>query len=521
MKSLFRSGMMISLMTLISRVLGLVRDIVVARYFPVGGVTDAFFAAFRIPNLLRRLVGEGAFALAFVPVLTEYKETRSRAALKDLIDHVAGTLGIILIVITMVGVVAAPIVMFIFTPGFDSKADAEPELAVTLLRIVFPYILFISLSGFLSGILNTWGKFAVPAFTPVLLNVVLILSIIVWAPYFDQPIMALAWGVFIGGIAQLVFQFPSVYRLGLFPRPRFRKAHEGVKKILKLMVPALFGSSVAQINLLLNTVIASFLAVGSISWLYFSDRFVELPLALFGVAIGTVILPKLSADHSHDNEKQFSQTMDWATRLAIMVALPAMIGLIVLAKPILASVVYGSDQWRDVVMSSMSLVTYSLGLPAFILVKVLAPGFYSRQDTKTPVTIGIIAVFVNMVLNILIVLPWYLGGFTGAHAGLALSTALAGYANAGMLLIMLHRREVFSFDLMWLWFVLKTLLAACIMGAVIYTLMPTEEWWQTNPTLVSLAVLSGLIVAGGITYLIALMGMGISIKTMIKPKITV
>ncbi len=483
MSKLLRSGAVISAMTMISRVLGLVRDLVFASYFQIGGVTDAFFAAFRIPNLLRRLVAEGAFSLAFVPVLVEYKETKSKQALHDLLDHVAGMLAAILLAISIIGVVAAPIVMFIFTPGFETKADARPELAVELLRITFPYIFFISLSALAGGILNTFQRFAVPAFTPVLLNVVLLISIIWVSPHFAEPIKAVAWGVLLGGVVQLGFQIPALYQIGMIPKFKFKPGHPGVKHVLKLMTPALFGSSVAQVNLLLNTLIASFLTVGSMSWLYYSDRFVELPLAIIGVAIGTVILPKLSGDHANKNPLQFSSTLDSAIRLALMVGIPAMLGLMLLAKPIMSFALdNGVNGWHDVEMSRMSLMTYSLGLPAFILVKVLAPGFYSRQDTKTPVKIGIISVISNIVLSGLIVYPWYTLGFIGPHAGLALATALAGYINAGMLFYQLRKKNIYQFDAerkaIWVKDFFRLIVALAVMMLFVWWLNPADNWWQ-------------------------------------------
>lgn len=516
MSRLLRSGAVISAMTMISRVLGLVRDMILARYFPVSGATDAFFVAFKIPNLLRRLFAEGAFSLAFVPVLSEYKETRSPEALKDLLDHVAGALGLILLIISTIGVLVAPILIFIFAPGFSDKSNAQPELAESLLRITFPYILFISLTAFVSGILNTFHKFAIPAFTPTLLNVVLIIMAIWGAPYFDEPVMALAWGVFIAGLAQLLFQLPTLHRLGLVPRFRYKRAHEGVKRIMKLMIPALFGSSVAQLNLLINTIIASFLAVGSISWIYYSDRFVELPLAIFGVALGTVILPKLSSDHAKQAGDEFGKTLDWAVRVAIMIALPAMLGLIVLSQPILASVMmYGEFSWQDVEMSSMSLMTYALGLPAFILVKVLAPAFYSRQDTKTPVKIGIIAMFANMLLNAVIVLPWHLSGAVGAHAGLALSTALAGFINAGFLFYTLRKEQIFKADHGWLVYISKLLTACIVMSALLWLACPTDSWWQVAGAGAKLSWLFGLIILALVSYFACLHLLGIKLKQMI------
>jgi putative peptidoglycan lipid II flippase len=516
MSRLLRSGAVISAMTMVSRVLGLLRDMIVARYFPVDGATDAFYVAFRIPNLLRRLFAEGAFSLAFVPVLSEYKTKQDEATLKDLIDHVAGYLALILLAITVIGVVAAPVVMWVFAPGFGDKSDARPDLAVEMLRITFPYILFISLTAFVSGILNTFHKFAIPALTPALLNVVMIAAAVWGAPYFDEPILALAWGVFFAGIAQLVFQLPTLTRLGLLPRFRIRRGHEGVSRIMTLMLPTLFGSSIAQLNLLINTLLASFLAVGSISWLYYSDRFVELPLAIVGVALGTVILPKLSSDHAKADAEQFQHTMDWALRLGLLVSVPATLGLMLLAKPILATVMmHGAYGWQDVQMSSLSLMTYSLGLSGFILVKVLAPGFYSRQDTKTPVKIGMISIFANMALNVLIVLPWYLSGTPGAHAGLALATALAGYVNAGLLFYNLHKQQIFDPEKGWSVFLTQIGLACLMMGGLIWLASPNDLWWQTTAVWLKVSWLTGLIVLAFTSYFVTLRLLGMPFKQML------
>lgn len=513
---LLRSGAVVSLMTMVSRVLGLVRDMVVARYFPVDGATDAFYVAFRIPNLLRRLFAEGAFSLAFVPVLSEYKEKHDRTALKDLLDHVAGTLGLILFGVTIFGIIAAPLLIWVFAPGFSSKPGARPDLAVEMLRITFPYILFISLTAFVSGILNTFHKFAIPALTPALLNIVMIAAVIWGAPHFEEPIVALAWGVFFAGLAQLLFQLPTLARLGLLPRFRLRRAHEGVKRIMQLMLPALFGSSVAQVNLLLNTLLASFLTVGSVSWLYYSDRFVELPLAIVGVAIGTVILPKLSSDHAKADAMQFRHTMDWALRLSLLISIPATLGLVLLAKPILATVMmHGAFGWRDVEMSALSLSTYALGLSGFILVKVLAPGFYSRQDTKTPVKVGMLAVFANMLLNVAIVLPWHFSGATGAHAGLALATALAGYVNAGLLFYHLHKQQIFSPEQGWTHFLLQIGTACLVMGLAIWWVSPDDSWWQQAHTWSRIGWIMVLIALALGSYFLTLRLLGMPFKRML------
>ncbi len=516
MSRLFRSGAVVGAMTMISRILGLVRDIVFANYFIIGGAMDAFMAALRIPNLLRRLFAEGAFSLAFIPVLSEYKETRSKEDLKLLIDHVSGTLASILLVITIVGMLAAPWIISIITPGFESDPNARPELAAHLLRITFPYILFISLSALISGILNTFKQFAIPAFTPVLLNITLIAAALWFAPYFDEPVEALAWGVFFGGIAQLLFQIPALIKLGLFPRFRFKKGYEGVNRIMKLMIPALFGSSVAQVNLLINTAIASLLGTGFITWLYYSDRFVELPLALIGVAIGVVILPKLSGNHAKKEDKAFSATLGWAARLSLLAALPAMLGLILLAKPILATLIdNGVNGWHDVEMSSMSLMTYALGLPAFILVKVLVPGFYSRQDTKTPVKIGIIAIFSNMLFNLLIVFPWYKMGYAAPHAGLALATALAAYVNAGLLILTLKKKNIYRSQKGNIKHFIQILIATAIMGLSIWWLAPDDTWWQNHSVLQKISMLLGLIFSSIILYFIALLLVGVKPKRLL------
>lgn len=505
---------------MISRVLGLARDAIIFHYFTAGGALDAFFVAFKVPNLLRRMVAEGAFSLAFVPVLAEYKESKSSEDLQKLLNHVAGTLSLILLGLTLLGMILAPVLASIFAPGFSMGSElvesdlAKHKLTSSLLLITFPYIFFISLSAFASAILNTFHKFAVPAFTPVLLNIVLISAAVWAAPYFNQPVYALAWGVVIGGVAQLAFQLPSLVKLGLLPKPNFKRGHDGVKKIMKLMAPALLGSSVAQINILINTAIASLLAAGSISWLYASDRFVELPLAIIGVAIGVVILPKLSADHVNSKRHDFSKTLDWAIRVGLLVAIPAMVGLIMLAKPILATVLAnGVNDWSLVEMASMSLITYSFGLPAFILVKVLAPGFYSRQDTKTPVRIGIISIICNIILSALIVYPWVRMDIVGPHAGLALATALAGYINAGMLFYQLKKQKIYQAvkDNNRTWFkeLLRILIATVVMAFILWLLNPTNDWWQQAMLLSKIGSILALVVSAIAAYFIALFMMGL------------
>lgn len=385
---LFRSTAVVSSMTMVSRVFGLLRDMVFTRYFGADAGTDAFLVAFKIPNFLRRLFAEGAFSQAFVPVLTEVKTEQGDEAVSELVRNTLGTLAGILFILSVIGATATPILVMIFAPGFIDQAE-KFALTTDMLRITFPYILFMSLTALSAGILNTYGRFAVPAFTPVLLNLSLIAAAIWLAPLMEVPIMALAWGVFIAGAAQLAFQIPFILKLGLLRWPRWGWKNSGVRRILKLMIPGIFGSSVMQINLLLDTVIASFLVSGSVTWLYLSDRMVELPLGIFGIALATVILPNLSQKHASGDPEAFSHMLDWALGLVLVIALPAAVALAVLAGPILSTLfLYGDFKPLDVEMASISLLVYSGGLMGFILVKVLAPGYFARQDTKTPVKVG-------------------------------------------------------------------------------------------------------------------------------------
>jgi len=483
---------------MMSRVLGLLRDVVIAAFVGASANADAFFVAFKIPNFLRRLFAEGAFSQAFVPVLADYKEEGSVAAVKALVDRVAGILGGTLLFITSLTILAAPVVTAIFAPGFLSQ-PYKYQLTSEMIRITFPYLLLISMTGFCGAILNSYGRFAVPAFTPVFLNLSLIFAATVAAPWFDEPVFALAWGVLIAGVIQLLFQLPSLYRLELVPRPIWDTRHEGVRRILKLMVPALFGVSVSQINLLLDTVLASFLPTGSVSWLYYSDRLAELPLGVFGIAIATVILPNLSAHRAAARDGDFSVTLDWAVRCVLLIGVPAAIALLLLAKPILITLFqYGALTPGDVDMAALSLRAYSLGLIAFMLVKVLAPGFYARKDTATPVKIGIVAMAANMLLNLLFVLPlmhyWNVG-----HLGLALATSVAAWINAGLLLRFLLRDGVYCFDPGWPVYLLRLLMATAAMAVVVLMMVPaTADWlawpWQRRAMEIALVCLAGIAV---------------------------
>jgi len=491
-------------MTMISRILGFIRDMMFARFFGADSGTDAFFVAFKIPNFLRRLFAEGAFSQAFVPVLSDYKERGSKQALRNFIDRTAGTLAIILMVTTIIGMLAAPYLIMLFAPGFAWEGE-QYDLAVQMLRITFPYLFFISSVAFAGGILNSFGKFAVPAFTPVFLNLCLIAAAIWLAPLMEKPVVALAWGIFFAGAVQLVFQFPALRRLGLVPRLRFGFKDSGVKHILKLMVPALFGVSITQINLLLDTLIASFLATGSVSWLYYSDRLVEFPLGLFGIALATVILPSLSKNHAADDMESFSKSLDWGLKLVLLIGAPASLCLMMLAEPMISTLFqYNEFGVHDVAMAGRSLMAYSLGLLGFILVKVLVPGFTSRKDMKTPVRFGIYAMIANMGLNIALVFPL-------AHAGLALATSLGAFFNASLLLFALLKSGVYLPSMGWRVYILRIILATAAMTALLYHFVDASLWlhWGIVDRAINLAMWIGL---GGALYAAVLLLSGLKIR---------
>jgi len=502
-RTLLKSTGVVSAMTFISRILGFVRDIVIARAFGAGAGADAFFVAFRIPNLLRRLFAEGGFSMAFVPVLSEYKVQRSREEMHQLINDVAGTLGIILFGVTALGVVTAPLSIWLFAPGFSADPN-KFDLTVTMLRITFPYLLFISLTALAGGILNTWGRFGVPALTPVFLNLWMIVAALWLAPTMEQPVVALAWGVFLAGVTQLLFQLPFLRDLRLLPhRLRWGWRTDGVQRILRLMLPTLFGSSVAQINLLINTILASFLVTGSVSWLYYTDRLVEFPLGMFGVTLSVVILPTLSQKHAAASHEEFSQTMDWALRWVLSIGFPASAALIVLAGPLLSTLFqHGEFNAYDVRMTSRSLITYSLGLLAFMLIKVLSPGFYARQDIRTPVRIGIMAMVMNMVFNVILVFPL-------AHAGLALANSLSAYGNAALLFRHLYRNNIYRPSPGWGRFLLQILAATAIMSVFLWYGAGDLADWVNVGGRQRLLQLSWLVSCGVLVYLLSLLALGV------------
>lgn len=491
--------------TMLSRVLGLIRDIVIANFIGASASADAFFVAFKIPNFLRRLFAEGAFAQAFVPVLSEYKTQRDFHAVKDLVNHVAGTLGLIVGLLTGFAIVAAPVITLLFAPGF---IQYEEKLALTtdLLRITFPYLLLISMTAFAGSVLNSYGRFGVPAFTPVLLNISLIGATLLLAPYLSEPVMALGWGVLIAGVAQLLFQLPFLAQLQLAPVPKVDRQHEGVRQIIKLMIPALFGVSVSQINLLLDTLLASFLQTGSVSWLYYSDRLVELPLGVFGIAIATVILPSLSRLHATRSPEKFAATLDWALRSVCLIGVPAALALFLLAEPLIITLFqYGAMTQQDVFMAAMSLRAYAFGLLAFMLIKVLAPGYFSRQDTKTPVRIAVWAMLTNMVLNLILIWPLQ-------HAGLALATSLSSFLNAGLLFAGLYRLGFYRPQPGWGLLALRLLIANGAMIAVIYWLNAEVSEWLSWNWWLRARHLAILCVTGVLIYFALLFAAGVRLR---------
>jgi putative peptidoglycan lipid II flippase len=522
---MFRGLLSFSAMTLVSRVLGLARDMSINAAFGASGATDAFWVAFRIPNFMRRLFAEGSFSTAFVPVFTQVKETRSHAELKQLMAQVSGTLGGVLLVVTALGIFFAPQVTMLFSPG----ALAEPEkfaLTVDLLRLTFPFLLFVSLTALSGGALNSFHRFGLPALTPVILNLCMIGGALVLSRHMQPPIMAMGWAILLAGILQLLFLLPALRSLNLLTLPRWGWNHPQVRRIMHLMVPTLFGSSVAQINLLFDTVIASYLVLGSQTWLSQADRFLELPLGVFGVALGTVILPSLSRHFVATDRDGFSRALDWGLRLATLIALPAMFGLMLLAKPLVATI-FQHGRWlaHDTDMATLSITALSFGLPAFALVKVLLPAFYARQDTRTPVRAAVASLLTNMVLNVAFVvvlfelwappalraLSWFdaISRLPGLHMALGMASAVAAYVNLWLLWRWLQQAGVYQLQAGWARHLGRLGLACLAMVAV---LLLGRWWWPLwthgVPVLTRLWHLGVLVVAGGGVYIAVLLALG-------------
>jgi putative peptidoglycan lipid II flippase len=525
--SLLRSTLSFSGGTFVSRILGLVREQVFSAVFGVSAATDAFWVAFRIPNFMRRLFAEGSFSTAFVPALSEVKEKGSHEDLRLMIARVSGTLGAVLLVITGLGVFFAPQVTTLFALG---SVDEPAKFALTsdLLRITFPFLLFISLTAMAGAVLNTFHRFALPALTPVIMNLCMIAAALWWAPHFAVPVTSMAWAILIAGILQLLVQLPILAKLGLLSWPRWGWAAPEVRKVMKLMVPTLFGSSVAQVNLLFDTLIATFLVTGSQSWLAQSDRLLEFPLGMFGVALGTVILPSLSRHHINTDHAGFSKALDWGLRSTLLISVPAMLGLVLLAEPLIATLLQrGAFTAHDSHMAALSLSALSFGLPAFALVKVLAPAFFARQDTRTPVRAGVSAMIANMGLNALFLALlfalWHrpedldqgwlqgLSKVPGLHMALALASALASYLNLAMLWRALRRDRVYDPQPGWARFTLRLLLACMVMVGVLIVGRWLWTDWSVGIWLrvFRLALLVG---SGAGAYIAVMFAMGFRIK---------
>ena len=525
--SLLRGMLSFSAGTFVSRLLGLVREVVVANVFGASAATDAFWVAFRIPNFMRRLFAEGSFSTAFVPALTEMKEKGTHEDLRVMIARVAGTLGAVLLVITALGMLFAPQVTTLFALGSQDE-PAKFELTSDLLRITFPFLLFISLTAMAGGVLNTFHRFALPAITPVIMNLCMIAAALWWAPYFQVPITALAWAILISGVLQLLVQLPQIAKMGLLAWPRWGWRAPEVQKTMRLMVPTLFGSSVAQVNLLLDTWIASFLITGSQTWLSQSDRLLEFPLGMFGVALGTVILPSLSRHHVNTDRVGFSRALDWGLRTTLLISVPAMLGLILLSEPLIATLLqHGKYTAHDSHMAALVLSALSFGLPAFALVKVLAPAFYSRQDTKTPVRAGIVSMVSNMLLNgvflALLFALWHkpedlsdgwlqgLSKVPGLHMALGMASALASYLNLWMLWRALKRDGVYQREPGWARHWLRLGVASAVMVLVLLAgLWLWPDWTVSNWT--RIGRLTVLVSAGGLSYLAVLFALGFRVR---------
>jgi putative peptidoglycan lipid II flippase len=507
---LLKSTSVVAGMTLLSRILGFVRDVVLAQIFGAGAAMDAFIIALKLPNFMRRLFGEGAFSQAFVPVMSELREQRSHEEVQTFVNRVAGTLALSVLLVVLLAEILTPVVVMVFAPGF-AHGGLRATLTTHMLHITFPYLFLIVMAAFSGAILNTCSHFSIPAFTPVLLNVALISVAYFWAPHAATPIYVLAWGLLIGGCAQLAIQLPALMRKKLLPRPRLGFKDPEVRRVMRLMVPALFGVSVAQISLLIDNFFASFLPEGSISWLYYSDRLTYLPLGVIGVALATVVLPNLSRHHSNDDHQRYSATLNWALRIELLVGIPAAVALFILAGPLLATLIHhGAFNTEDVIQTMKSLKAFAIGLPAFMLIKVLASAFYSRKDIRTPVKIAALAVIFNVVFILALI-------HVLRHAGLALSTSLAASINASLLIYFLLKQKIFTPDNGWFIYMLRLLVANIAMGVLIWWLAgPINSWLQWNiPHRIEHLII--VIVAGIAGYAIVLLLTGFKIRTLRAP----
>ena len=500
-KTLLKSTAIVSAMTMVSRISGLIRDVVMANVLGSSSLADAFFVAFRIPNFLRRIFGEGAFSQAFVPVFSELTEQNTLAA-RRFVNSTATVLALVTLILTILGIIFAPFLVSLYAMGYQDD-PVQFQATVDTLRVMFPYLFCISLVAMSAGILNTVNRFAVPAVTPVLLNICMILALWLLVPLMENAARALAVGVLVAGVIQLLFQLPALYKEGYLPIPSFDFENEPMRRVFKLMLPAVFSVSVAQVNMFVNTVLATFLVTGSVSWLYYSDRLMEFPVGVFGIALATVVLPSLAKEHASGTAEHFSKMMDWALRWVVMIALPATFALIILATPLLTTIFqYNAFTTTDVIMSASALKAFSIGICGFIFVKVLAPGFFARQDTKTPMRIAVIAVVANVILSIVLVRFFQ-------HTGLALAISIAAWLNASMLFFTLLRRKIYQPQSGWFGFLIKVLVSVAIMAGVLLSLdKPVTQWFEWG--LWSRVGWTSLMVgAGGLTYFACLYVFGL------------
>ncbi len=502
-KSLLKSTSLVSAMTMISRLLGFVRDMLAAQIYGVGPAVDAFYIAFKIPNFMRTLFAEGSFSQAFVPVLSEYRQQRTADEVKTFISHVSGGLGFALLLISILGEIITPIIILISAPGLEPYRF---QLAIDMLRVTFPYLMLISLTAFSGAILNSYGSFSVPSFTPALLNICLIAAALFFSHFFHVPVEAQAWGVLVAGVVQLVFQLPFLYRKGFLVLPRINWKDPGVRKVLRLMIPAIFGASVIQISLLLNTIFASFLKVGSVTWLYYSDRLAYFPLGVFGVAIATVVLPHLSRKHADQNPEQFKRSLEWGVKMNLLLGMPATVVLAVFSGPIITALFqYGKFNPYDVIMTQESVIAYAIGLQAFMLVKLLSSGFYARQDIKAPVKYSLITLIFNMILNGVLIIPL-------AHAGLALATSLASWTNVFLLMGGLYRRGIYIFSKTWIRFLMQIIPAnLAILAYLCWQPRSLQTWFAMSAHIRGIHLVVILSVAS-IIYVTVLILLGYRMK---------
>jgi len=513
-KTMFHSTGVVGMMTLLSRVLGLVRDVFFARLFGAFPIMDAFFVAFKIPNSFRRFFAEGAFARAFIPVLSDYRENQDEADVQALIDRTSGTLGLILFVITLIGIIAAPVIILIFAPGFfdeqNNGMENRYDLSVAMLRFTFPYLLFISLTAFAGAILNTNKQFWATAFAPVILNIVLIIASGWIAPSASNPGLILAMAVFVAGFLQLLFLLPFVHQIGQLPKPKWGWKDSGVRKIIKLMIPSIIGSSAAQVNLLFNTLIASFLTAGSISWIYYSDRLLEFPVGVFGVALSTVVLPNLATKSAIHEEAQFKSIVQWGVRISLLVSVPAATGLYILSGPLIATIFLGGNfNIHDLYMTQYSLMAYAFGLIGLSLVLILASAYYAKQNTKTPVKFGLIAMATNASLSILFVTTLVFTNSPYPHIGLSLAFTFSTLINAALLFRGLNRENQIKIGRDEVSFFIRVIAATAVMAFMLVFYNPDLQVWLDQNLLGRVANLMKLIPSAILVYVATLFCLGI------------